>query len=280
VTWRIQIEHRSCYRYAGDVYASYNEARITPLTTTSQLVLEANVTVQPGVRPYRYLDYWGSVVHAFDLHVPHQELVVTGRSVVETSVPAGPSRVYGWDELHSAQVREDFSELLAPTRWVPLDPRLVELAGTLAEGKTPLAAVHAAIDWVRGELTYVPGTTAVHTSAVEAWEGGRGVCQDFAHLTLAVLRAMGIPARYCSGYLHPNADAGFGTTLEGESHAWVEMWAGDWQALDPTIGWPIGERHVLVARGRDYGDVAPLTGVFHGAATVGLDVTVSLTRLG
>ena len=116
------------------------------------------------------------------------------------------------------------------------------------------------MSWVRDQLTYVPGTTGVHTSAVEAWEGGEGVCQDFAHLTLAVLRSMGLPGRYCSGYVHPDGDADLGATLEGESHAWIEVWSGDWQPFDPTAGNAIAEHHVLVARGRDYADVAPVRG--------------------
>jgi transglutaminase-like putative cysteine protease len=220
------------------------------------------------------------VVHAFDLHHPHRELTVVGRSVVETTVPAPPSDQVSWDDLATDRIRDDFAELLAPTPAVPLDLRLTELAAELRQGNTPGGATRAAVDWVHDHLAYVPGTTGVHTSAIEAWDGGRGVCQDFAHLALALARALGIPSRYCSGYLHPNPDAGIGPTLEGQSHAWLELWTGDWQALDPTIGGPIGERHVIVARGRDYADVAPLKGIFHGGPTSKLDVTVSLTRLG
>jgi transglutaminase-like putative cysteine protease len=137
----------------------------------------------------------------------------------------------------------------------------------------------AAVAWVRDQLTYVPGTTGVHTSAIEAWNGGEGVCQDFAHLTLALVRAMGVPARYCSGYMHPNGDADIGATVEGESHAWLEVWTGDWEALDPTAGRRIDTHHVLVARGRDYADVPPVKGIFQGGPTTSLEVGVSLTRL-
>jgi transglutaminase-like putative cysteine protease len=279
VSWRIKVEHRSRYRYSSEVRSSYNEARVTPLTTNSQLVLDADVTVSPKTRPYRYLDYWGSVVHAFDLHVPHEELLVVGRSVVETSVPYLAAGRITWAELDDPLLRDDFAELLAPTASVPLDDRLVAVAHELKAGRTPQQAAEAAVAWVHDPLAYVAGTTEVHTSAVEAWEGGRGVCQDFAHLTLAVVRAMGIPGRYCSGYLHPNADAGVGATLFGESHAWLEVWTDDWHAFDPTIGWPIGERHVLVARGREYADVAPLKGIYRGGYASALEVTVNLTRM-
>jgi transglutaminase-like putative cysteine protease len=279
MTWRIRVEHRSHFRYHGEVSSSYNEARITPLTTDTQLVLDAAVTVDPLARPYRYLDYWGSVVHAFDVHLPHDQLTVVGHSVVETTIPPNPSAGVTWGELADPPLSDRFAELLAPTRSVPADPRLNVVAGELRAGRNINEAVDAAVSWVHDALAYVPGTTEVHTSAVEAWEGGRGVCQDFAHLTLAVVRAMGIPARYCSGYLHPNADAGVGATLSGQSHAWLEVWTGDWRGFDPTIGWPIGERHVLVARGRDYDDVAPLKGIYRGETGSTLDVDVSVTRL-
>ena len=280
MTWRIRVEHHSCYEYSGVVRASYNEARVTPLTTDTQLVLESTVEVDPDTHPFRYIDYWGSVVHAFDIHQPHTRLEIIGRSVVETTVPPLRLTDLSWDDLCSDVVRDDFSELLAPTVYVPVDARLDEVADTIKAEHSPGTAGQAAIEWVRRELAYVPGTTGVHTSATEAWEGRQGVCQDFAHLALALARSMGIPARYCSGYLHPNPDVGIGATVEGEGHAWVEMWTGDWTALDPTIGWPIGERHVLVARGRDYADVAPIKGIFHGGPTSRLQVTVRLTRLG
>jgi transglutaminase-like putative cysteine protease len=90
---------------------------------------------------------------------------------------------------------------------------------------------------------------------------------------------VGIPARYVSGYLYPNADGAVGDTVAGQSHAWVEWWCGDWVAFDPTNGGPAGLRHVTVARGRDYADVTPLKGVYHGAPSTGLGVTVEITRL-
>ena len=123
------------------------------------------------------------------------------------------------------------------------------------------------------------GTTGVRTDAQEAWDQGQGVCQDIAHVTVALLRAAGLPARYVSGYLHADPSAEPGQTAIGESHAWVEYWAGSWRPLDPTSGAPVRERHVVVARGRDYADVPPLKGIYHGAPSVAMDVTVEVTRL-
>jgi transglutaminase-like putative cysteine protease len=128
-------------------------------------------------------------------------------------------------------------------------------------------------------VEYEPGSTGVRTSAQEAWSLRKGVCQDIAHLSVGMLRSVGIPARYVSGYLYPKADAEVGQAVAGQSHAWIEWWAGEWTAFDPTNGSLAGPRHVLVARGRDYADVTPLKGVYHGAPSTGLGVTVEITRL-
>ena len=279
MTYRIRVEHYSRYRYANIVHSSFNEARITPLTTPWQMVLESRVHVEPAAALQSYVDYWGTVVQSFELHQPHDELTVVGRSVVETTPQPEAADYLTWGELHNESVRDQFAELLAPTNQVPSDPRLDGPARALIQDCSPASVGLAAVEWAREQLTYVPGTTGVHTSAIEAWNGGEGVCQDFAHLTLAVLRTMGVPCRYCSGYLHPEGDAAVGSTVSGESHAWLEAWTGDWTALDPTAGSPTGERHVLVARGRDYADVPPMKGIFHGGPTAKLDVTVALTRL-
>jgi transglutaminase-like putative cysteine protease len=100
-----------------------------------------------------------------------------------------------------------------------------------------------------------------------------------AQVTVALLRAAGLPAKYVSGYLHADPSAEPGQTVVGESHAWVEYWAGSWRPLDPTSGAAVRERHVVVARGRDYADIPPLKGIYHGAPTSALDVTVEVTRL-
>jgi transglutaminase-like putative cysteine protease len=279
VSWRIRVEHTTNYHYAGEVRSSYNEARITPLTTVDQLVLEAAVQVSPPTKVYRYLDYWSSVVHAFDIDTPHTELSVVGQSIVETSEPSVDELYESWDDVDTPEVADDWAELLAPTPIVTADDELTAVAADLRRATTPASAGAAIIEWVRSQVAYLPGTTGVHTSAVEAWRGGSGVCQDFAHLTLAVARSMGLPARYCSGYLHPDPQAGIAVTVEGESHAWVELWSGNWHGYDPTSGSPIGERHVLVARGRDYSDVSPMKGVFNGGPATSLQVRVDLTRL-
>ena len=123
------------------------------------------------------------------------------------------------------------------------------------------------------------GATGVRTNAQEAWDQGQGVCQDLAHVTVALLRAAGLPARYVSGYLHADPSAEPGVSAVGESHAWVEYWTGSWHAVDPTTNAAVEERHVVVARGRDYADIPPLKGIYHGAPGGALKVTVEVTRL-
>ena len=281
MSWRIDITHTTGYRYTDAVVASYNEARLTPQSTADQITIAGRLDVEPSARLYRYWDYWGSLVHAFDLHQPHTELVVTSSSTVETG--SGPSPVdptaVNWPDLERPEVADRFYEYLTRSTTVVPDDELTGVSTELRAGAAmPADAVNSVVACVHDRLVYERGQTNASTSAVEAWRAGHGVCQDFVHLSLALLRAMGIPARYVSGYMHPEPDADLGVTVVGESHAWAEAWLGDWHPFDPTNGEPIGERHVLVGRGRDYHDVAPLKGIYTGAPIATPTVTVELMR--
>ena len=280
MSWRLRVRHATAYEYAGVVHASYNEARISPLDTPTQFTLEHRVEVHPAANLFRYRDYWGSRVHAFDIHHEHTELVVTGTSVVETAerTPNHDTSV-AWDAVDSPGLTERFFEYLTPTTFTRPDDGIGRLAADLRAEPTPADAFRALGTWLRDHIEYDQYATSVSTTAVEALRARRGVCQDFAHLGLAALRAAGVPARYASGYLYPEAAGDVGDTREGQSHAWLEAWAGDWHPIDPTSGADVAERHVLVARGRDYADVAPLKGVYHGGPSRGLTVTVELTRV-
>ena len=279
MTWRLEIEHVTRFVYEVPVEASYNEVRLSPVTSDAQITVDAQIEVTPTCRLQRYRDYWGSLVHVFDLHHPHEELLVAARAVVETDIrPARRGRAT-WAELQSAAATDEFCECLAPTRHVPLEPFAAVAEELRAACSTPADALDAATAWAHEQLAYQPGSTDVATSAADAWDAGRGVCQDLAHVSLAVLRAMGVPARYVSGYLHPDAAGTVGITEIGESHAWIEAWTGSWSPADPTNRVPVGERHVLVARGRDYADVPPVKGVFSGHGTSTAEVNVEITRV-
>jgi transglutaminase-like putative cysteine protease len=278
MSWRIATRHTSTYRYSAPVVASYNEARITPAASGGQRVIESAIAVKPASPLYTYVDYFSTVVVAFDIAEPHEELVVVGTSVVETAA-ADPADGCSWDDLKDPEVLDRYAELLVATPVTSGDEELFSIARRLGATATPKKAVDAVVGWFAGTMRYERGATEVSTSALEAWRERRGVCQDFAHVALVLLRAIGIPSRYVSGYLHPDANALLGTSVEGASHAWVECWIGSWYAVDPTNGAAAGERHVTVARGRDYADVAPFRGVYHGGALASLDVSVELTRL-
>jgi transglutaminase-like putative cysteine protease len=278
MSWRIAVRHRTGYQYGSPARASYNEVRMTPATAGGQHLLTSRLEIRPDARPMRYVDYWGTQVHAFDIHVPHMELMVTATSVVETAVAVTAPEI-GWDTLSSAAVRDRFAELLAPSKYAVAEDEVDTVARSLRAAGSPAETGRAAVRWVNETLDYVRGATSVGTTSAEARGLGEGVCQDFSHLALAVLRSAGLPARYVSGYLFPGTEPVLDVPVAAESHAWVEFWAGEWLPLDPSNLSEVAERHVLVARGRDYADVRPLAGVYSGPAAQALGVSVELTRL-
>jgi transglutaminase-like putative cysteine protease len=284
VGWRLRIEHTTRVRYVGPVLTSFNEARMTPLTLPTQTTLESRVTAGPGVPVWSYSDYWGTYVSVFDLPEPHDDLLIRATSTVETEPfpgipPAG--RRLTWGQLKSQSGDGRLLEFLLPTPLTSVTNEISGEATTEISGMSlsPDEAAAAISARVHDHVTYLPGATGVRTNAQEAWDKGQGVCQDMAQIAVSLMRAAGIPARYVSGYLHPDPKAEPGSTAVGQSHAWLEYWSGTWTALDPTSLAPVGERHVAVARGRDYADVPPLKGIFHGPPDSDMQVTVEVTRL-
>jgi transglutaminase-like putative cysteine protease len=277
--WRMRVIHATGYAYKSPVTASFNEARLTPRSDGRQNVVLNRVETVPATRSYRYVDYWGTAVTAFDLHAPHTELEVTASSVVETDKGEVPKEKVGWEALQSAEVIDRFDEYLTPSHYTPDSKRMARVGERIAKYNEPYEAIVEAAKWVNTELDYVPGTTGVHSSGLDALREGKGVCQDFAHLTLILLRSMGIPARYVSGYLHPNDKAKVGETIDGQSHAWIQAWTGGWWNYDPTNDKEINEQYISVGVGRDYHDVTPLKGIYSGEGSTDLDVIVEITRL-
>ena len=275
---RLRVVHTTTFRYAGAVTASFNEARLTPVSDHGQTVLTATLDVAPCTWRHDYRDYWGTAVTAFEVSTPHPTLTITAGSRVDVHPPRGTAPDLGWDDLRGTPVTDRFAELLADTPTTAAPAEVVALAADAARGLGPSRAAEAICLLLRDELDYVPGATAVHTPAAEAWDARTGVCQDMAHLAVGALRSVGIPARYVSGYLHPARGAEPGQTVTGESHAWVEWWAGQWTGFDPTNRGPAGEHHVVIARGREYQDVAPLRGIYAGTSTDALDVQVHITQ--
>lgn len=277
---RLRIEHQTGFAYPGDVVASYNEARMLPVSTDSQFVLSSSLDIEPSTSVNQYVDYFGTRVAAFDVLSPHSGLTITARSLVEVRPRPIEHADITWEALHEEASRSITTvEQLTQTRRTTPHPEVAELARAIAaQHERPGPAAHAIAEAVGDAIEYMQGVTGVHSTAGDAWEARKGVCQDIAHITLGALREVGIPARYVSGYLHPKPSAEVGEAVTGESHAWVEWFAGDWQGFDPTNNIEIGDRHVLVGRGRDYNDVPPLRGVYAGPGKSQLKVKVTITR--
>jgi len=277
---RLRIEHATGFSYHGDVSASYNEARMLPGTTDSQFVLSSSLDIEPSTSVNTYVDYFGTRVSAFDVLSPHAALQITARSLVEVRPRPLEHTGITWERLAAEAARSivTVEQLVQTNRTMP-HPDVVEIARVIADQHDdPGRAAHAIVVAIGDAVEYMSGVTGVHSTAVEAWEARKGVCQDMAHIALGALRSVGIPARYVSGYLHPKPNAEVGVAVTGESHAWVEWFAGEWQGFDPTNNIEIGDRHVLVGRGRDYNDVPPLRGVYAGPFKSQLFVRVTITR--
>ena len=275
---RLRVVHTSTFRYGSAVLASYNEARMTPISQHGQTVLETKLDVQPHTGWHEYRDYWGTAVTAFEVLAPHESMVVTAEHLVEVA-ERGPLRSpAGWDTLRGVELRDRLAEFLTDTPTTAPPEDVVELTRRVAADLEPADAALAVASALRDEIEYIPGVTTVHTPASEAWTARAGVCQDIAHLVTGALRSIGIPARYVSGYLHPDSEAELGSTVLGDSHAWVEWWVGEWFAFDVTNRVIAGDHHVVLARGRSYDDVPPLRGIYAGAGTQEAEVQVRITR--
>ncbi|MDM4763946.1 transglutaminase family protein [Galbitalea sp. SE-J8] len=278
---RLRIRHHTGFTYGGDVTASYNEARMLPVSSDGQLVLYSNLEILPISSHHSYVDYWGSRVSSFEILTPHHELALTATSLVEVRDRTHTDHeALSWDDL--AGVVETATEFIEQAKQTPRTKPPAEVQriaeSARADAADPCEAAMRIAKAIFDSVEYVQGATAVTTTAAEAWEHRKGVCQDIAHLAIGALRHIGIPARYVSGYLHPKSDAAIGETVVGESHAWVEWFCGEWRGYDPTNDIAIGDRHVLVGRGRDYNDVPPLRGVYAGPFGSNLFVSVEITR--
>ena len=277
---RLRIEHSTGFEYQGEVGASYNEARMLPSSTDSQFVLSSQLEIEPSTSVNHYTDYFGTRVAAFDVLAVHAALGITARSLVEVRPRPLEFRDMSWERLAREAPRSIATvEMLSQSARTAPPAEVADIARAIAaQHDDPGRAAVAIATAIGDAVEYMPGITGVHSTAAEAWDERKGVCQDIVHITLGALREVGIPARYVSGYLHPSAHPEVGVAVAGESHAWVEWFAGDWQGFDPTNRTEIGERHVLVGRGRDYTDVPPLRGVYAGPFKSELQVKVTITR--
>ncbi len=279
----LEIRYVNRFDYPEPARESHNVLRACPTADGNQRLIDYRVVVEPAARMLSYVDFWGTRVDAFGIRQPHQYLQVAAHSVVETGARPEPRESGPFSEYRRGMVGN--GEYLRRTGHTDWGKAIQEAARSSIDGAgsavEAVAAINAA---VAGSLRYVSGVTEVGTDINHIFEQGEGVCQDFAHLGVAMCRAVGIPARYVSGYFYA-ADSSVGAMpetaeIEVQTHAWVEAlipgWG--WWAFDPTNPEPVGERHVKIGHGRDYDDVAPLRGVYHGPAEHGLGVSVQMSR--
>jgi transglutaminase-like putative cysteine protease len=280
VIWRLIVEHSTEVTYPEPVSSSYNEIRVQPSDEPGQSVLSSRLDIEPFDGVFDYRDYFGTAVAAFDIHRPHSCLSVTSTSTVETFPRMARGHALSWSALADSLAGGEFDEYRAETALTAPDDELTAIGEDIrASAATPSAAGRTVCDLLHDRVAYATDVTGVHTSAAQAWRERAGVCQDFSHLAIGLLRSIGIPTRYVSGYLHPSPEVDIGTAAEGQSHAWIEWFDGEWSAFDPTNDIAPGRAHVIVGRGRDYRDVPPIKGVYAGPAATGNSVTVRVTRV-
>ena len=257
---RYSVVHTTHQRYRENVHRSRNEIRLQPVESGWQHLVKIDVNVTPTAEMSTSLDYYGNTVYLVAVESPHRELVLEFSSEVEVQPPHfTPVIDYPWDD--DALAFDPAAEFLAPSPRVPRLKTTEDLVEALGLGFRDPESLLAANTRIREFFKYVPGATTVGTRLPEVLERRVGVCQDFAHVMVALARHAGWPARYVSGYLLPSTDEAV-----GESHAWVEIATPDgrWTGLDPTHGTVVSDGHIRVAVGRDYDDVPPVRGTFAG----------------
>lgn len=288
---KYRIRHETRYAYSQPVDLCHNEARLQPRDVPGQRCLGGIVEIEPAtvVRAER-LDAFGNRVLYFAVQEPHRELVVTATSEVELddiarADPESPPWEAVRSLLHAASDAEssEARAFVLESDCAPGDPSLVEFARpSFRAGRRLVAVLRDLSARIHHELTFDPRITTVSTPPVEVLKRGGGVCQDFAHLAIACVRAHGVPARYVSGYLETTPPAG-SERLRGAdaSHAWFAAYIPGygWFDFDPTNDQSPDTRYVTTAWGRDYADVAPLKGVLFGGGAHTLSVGVDLERL-
>jgi len=260
---KLSITHTTTFRYDEPVSEAYMEMRLTPLNAGGQRCDSFRLATDPPGEVRGYADRFGNAVRHFDTIAPHDQLVVSTHSEVATPKEFNdPTR-----ELSLL----DAYDYLQPTAYTPVTAPVIGFARPCVVAGDSYETTRAVMRAVHGVMTYTPGATTVKTTAEESLAAGRGVCQDFAHLMIAACRALGLPARYVSGYVYAPRR---GTA--SASHAWTDVFVSGrgWISLDPTHDCPQTDHYVRLAVGRDYADVPPTRGVYKGAGEEQMDVSV------
>ncbi len=284
-----EVSHRTHYRYATPVAQSQHLVHMTPRSAARQTTLRHNLMVEPApAMRHEGLDNFGNPFVVLEVEVPHKELVLLARSAIETRAPdaADFAATTAWDRLDEVLgsgadgLDLDVIQYRCSTRITGATLGIADYArASFGQGRPVLDGAMDLTRRMYADFQFDPGATDVSTPVEQVFAQRRGVCQDFAHLALAGLRALRVPARYVSGYILTHPPPGQ-PKLSGAdaSHAWISVWSSEtgWRDFDPTNGIEVGEEHITIAYGRDYNDVSPISGVLIGGGehvvTVGVDV--------
>lgn len=277
------IRYLTEYRYDAPVTDNLNALRVRPATTSAQRVDDFHVRIDPETRLHRHTDYFGTEVIEFGIAKGHEAMTIDVRARVVTSQTPYPEEA-SWEAIASPAYIEAGGEFLMTTGTEPPHAMLADLD---ARATSPLATLLLLCELIPDRFEYKPGTTYVGSTVEDLITGGAGVCQDFVHLAVILLRRQGIAARYVSGYLWAAPQDGGTDSVEVDTHAWVEALLpasggrGEpvWVGADPTNRILVTESHVKIGHGRLYSDVPPIKGVYRGSAEAELGASVSMQRL-
>jgi transglutaminase-like putative cysteine protease len=277
------VRHTTTFRYEPAVRESVMEVRLQPRSDGEQRCLSFTLDVDPPANVMQYRDFTGNTVHHFDIAGSHTLVKVTAQSAVEVqSVPAPRAADSGdWADLDALIAGNDYWEMLLPSHFAQTSAPLEQLAQELGCERrgNPLELLIELNAAIYQLFAYVPNSTKVDSPIGEALRTRQGVCQDFAHIMITLVRRLNVPCRYVSGYMFHRDEAEKDRSIEGASHAWVEALVPrlGWVAFDPTNNLVGGDRHIRVAIGRDYADVPPTRGVYKGEAQSELSVAVTVS---
>src|SRR5579862_6312133 len=277
------IRHLTKFRYTTPVSESVMETRMHPRNEGTQRCLTFHLAVSPRCRVFSYRDYLGNNVHHFDIPSQHSQLVIIAEALVDlqplVSLPESlaPS---AWAELDALVRDGDYWEMLLPSEFAKPTPSLMRLAGQLDVRRRddPLTILQELNSSLYASFEYALKSTRVDSPIDDAIRTRQGVCQDFAHIMIALVRTLGIPCRYVSGYLHRRVED-HDRSAEDATHAWIEALLPQigWVGFDPTNNLVAGDRHIRVAIGRDYADVPPTRGVYKGMSAVRSELEVAVS---
>jgi transglutaminase-like putative cysteine protease len=287
---RYLLSHRTSYTYASSVDSAHHIAHLRAREFAGQKV--SSITIETNPAPalaVRHLDHFGNHIDIFRIDKPHKRFAIEVRAAVEVRFADPPPAALTppWEEVRAALSGDGFPEPVEVSEFVyasPLVPAVDALkaygAESFTSGRPILEAARELTSRIKADFEYHPGATDISTPLAEVFAGKAGVCQDFAHVEIAALRAHGLAARYVSGYIR-TVRSKDEIALRGAdaSHAWVAVWCGEaagWVHLDPTNDLVAKEDHVAIAWGRDFSDVSPLSGVILGGESHSYGVAVTL----